>query len=57
MIKTLLEKIKAIDRKLDYIRIPEDKTTVEGKPLVEWIKTVGGKGIKVKDYYLLIKEE
>jgi len=57
MTRTLLEKIKAIDRKLDYIRIPEDKTTIEGKPLVEWIKTVGGKDIKVKDYYLLIKEE
>jgi len=48
----MLEKIRAIDHRLDYIRLPEDKVTVEGKPLKQWIKDVGGK--EALDYFLLV---
>ena len=55
--KTFFERIKEIDRKLDFIRLPENVVTVEGKPLTEWIKEVGGKDIEVEKYYLLIREK
>lgn len=48
----LLAKIRKIDHRLDYIRLPEDKVTVEGKPLKQWMKEVGGK--EALDYFLLV---
>lgn len=50
--KNLLERIKKIDRRLDYIRIPEDKTVIEGKPLPEWLKEHAGQ--EAKKFYLLV---
>ena len=51
--KSLLQEIKKIDVNLDYIRLPQDKTIVEGKPLPQWLEEHAGQ--KAKDFYLLIR--
>ena len=49
---SLLEKLRKIDNRLDYIRLPESKTIVEGKPLSEWLQEHAGQG--ASDYFLLV---
>jgi len=49
----LLREIKKIDANLDYIRLPQDKTIVEGKPLPQWLEEHAGQ--KAKDFYLLVR--
>jgi len=51
--KSLLEHIKKFDINMDYVRLPEDKTTVEGKPLKEWLRECAGQ--EGKDFYLLVR--
>ena len=48
----LLSKLKKIDIRLDYIRLPEGKTIVEGKPLPQWLQEHAGQG--ASDYFLLV---
>jgi len=53
MEKCLLDHIKKFDTNMDYIRLPEDETTVEGKPLKTWLKEHAGQ--EGKDFYLLVR--
>lgn len=51
-----LSRLRKIDSRLDYIRLPEEKTVVDGKPLSKWVADHLGRcgKIEVTDYYVLI---
>jgi len=50
--KSLLQTLRDLDIRYDYIRLPENEVIVQGKPLAQWLKERGGPEKAAK--YLLV---